>query len=154
MQRLFTIHGHEAKVSIGSLRELLFQPTPFAIAAAQLKKTEFGRILKAASKENSPDVFRDMIKLLLQYLDAPPPEGVIVPRANLRGRPPADQSLKIQQEWERRGRPVPEKEVLSNFAAQFYPEEWSRATRKPTRQKKLRDRVRGAIYRQMFTLRN
>ena len=93
----------------------------FMIAVDQLEEAGFSRILEAAEQENSPEIFKETLEILLLLMHVKIPEGVFTPTRKTPGRRTEKHSLMILAQWERLGRPATTNDVCAEIAESVFP---------------------------------
>src|SRR5262252_2278661 len=108
----------------------------------QLRKHPLIDVLRAASQENCPEAFYNLVLLWFVSLDVRPPVSVLVPPKGTPGRPKQEQTVRIYNIWNELGRPPLSKKKLA-FAV--YGQEFTKAG--SAERKRMVDRCRRAVER-------
>jgi hypothetical protein len=112
--------------------------------ADRLNESGVGPMLNAAAADNSPEAFKNLLKVLFLYLGVEAPKGVFTPKikAGRPGRPVSKGSGPIYSIWINLGKPSLYK---NNLARAFYGTEFTKTSGVDRR--KLRDTCRRAVER-------
>ena len=102
--------------------ELYLTPSRIVMAARQLNDLGIGRILRAAVEQNSPEAFKELLDVLLYFVDAIPPTGVFTPEHGQAGRKTAPHTLRIRAKWEEMGRPPTTNNLCKQIAIAAFPD--------------------------------
>lgn len=102
-------------------------------------------LLRAAALEDDLEGYKRVLAYILDMLDVPPPDGVLVPFRWKRGRP--EETEMIYRAWLAMGKSPLCWRVLDQLAKTFYPDQFTQAMSDGKLRKNLRDRVRNTIRR-------
>ena len=127
---------------------LSFPLFPVQVGRPQQKTWWLLRMLKAASRENSPQAYQGMLEFWLTRIGAPVPLGVFKPLPSS-GRPVKGESIAAHREWISAGKPpLDGGEFCDQVAMKLYPVEFARSKPRSKKRNYLRQRVRQAIRRE------
>jgi hypothetical protein len=142
---LYDLHpGFDDQVALGDEGRI----SPFMQAVVELEATGFKTLLQAAKERNSPAAFKDLLGLLIQFLNVGCPPGVFTPpppmglgRVRRRGAPKKLAAEMTRARWIQRGKPKLDAKVCDVLANLGYPDEYAKAPPRSRARKRLRDRV-------------
>lgn len=155
-QKLFASIFPEGHISLASLTtpypklDMWFQARqalPGFRVMSELKKYWLVRLLQAATRENSPEAYRELLEGWLIRLGVEPPQGVFLPTRRGRGAPRKASTEQIYQIWLQNERPA-----WGELAYHVYGADYTRADSKL--RKTLRDRCVRAVRRSEAMLRD
>jgi hypothetical protein len=118
------------------------EPHEPLLRVSALKDSWFGRVLRAADRENCPAAFRDLVELWCMEMGVRPPDGVFNRRPGKPGAPRSEETARIYATWIRLGEPRLGSQKL---AREVYRSEWTGAD--ANARKRLVDKCRQAVLR-------
>jgi len=121
-------------------------PRAFVTTVDRLKHTAFGRLLKAADRENSPEASKQLLQILLIFLGVKATQGVL-PSLGKAGRPISNQGAVIHSTWLRLGKPS---SSTNKLAMEVFGPAFIRAN--GLERRKMRNQCRQAVRRYMNRL--
>jgi hypothetical protein len=105
------------------------------------------RLIQEVAAEGDAEGCKRMLAFFLPKLKVHLPPGVLA-RFQQRGRP--NETAHIYEAWVAQGQPRIRWRICEELAKEFYPIEYGQAKANPRLRKKLRDRVRSALWRNMI----